>query len=238
MGLLFGSVRNNDSTLRLLLPFEAADDYTKIAALLPNDARPLVQRGYALAALKQEDKALADFETALKLDPKEANALVGRAELRRVAKKWAEAIVDYDAALALDPDDFRGLMGRAAAHYGAGEIEKALADYAETMKQHPDEPQAFNDYAWMLATAPKDSVRDGARAVEMAKQACKLTEFKNAAFIDTLAAAHAERGEWDDAVKWQEEAVKLSADQPEEVRKEMEDRIPLYKEKKAYREKP
>ena len=90
----------------------------------------------------------------------------------------------------------------------------------------------------MLATAPKDSVRSGARAVELATQACKLTDFKNGAFIDTLAAAHAEKGEWDEAVKWQQEAVKLSADQPEEVRKEMEDRIPLYKEKKAYREKP
>ena len=217
---------------------KAADDYTKVAQLMPNDARPLAQRGYALAALKQTDKALADFELALQLNPKETSALIGRAELRRIEKKWAEAIVDYDAAIGVDPEDFRALMGRAAARYGQGEIEKALEDYSATMKAHPDEPQPFNDYAWMLATALKDSVRNGAKAVELATQACKFTDFKNAAFIDTLAAAYAEKGDWDDALKWQQEAVKLSADQPEDVRKEMEDRIPLYKEKKAYREKP
>ena len=204
--------------------------------LLPKDARPLAQRGYALAALKQSDKALADFELALKLDPKETSALIGRAELRRMGKKWAEAITDYDAAIGLDPADFRALMGRAAARYGQGEIEKALEDYSATMQSHPEEPQPFNDYAWMLATAVKDSVRDGAKAVDLAKQACKLTGYKNAAFIDTLAAAYAEKGEWDEALKWQQEAVKLSADQPEDVRKELEERIPLYKEKKAYRE--
>ena len=216
---------------------KAANDYTKVAELLPNDARPLAQRGYALSALKQPEKALADFERALKLDPKETSALIGRAELRRIEKKWAEAIVDYDTAIAVDPADFRALMGRAAARYGQGEIEKALEDYDETMKRHPEEPQPFNDYAWMLATAPKDSVRDGAKAVTLAEQACRLTEYKNSAFLDTLAAAYAEKGAWEDALKWQELAVKLSADQPEEVRKEMEDRIPLYREKKAYREK-
>ena len=155
-----------------------------------------------------------------------------------MGKKWDEAIVDYDAAIALAPADFRALMGRAAARYGKGEIEKALEDYTETMKRHPDEPQPFNDYAWMLATAPKEGVRNGAKAIEMAIQACKLTEYKNAAFIDTLAAAYAEKGNFDEALKWQEEAVKLSGDQPEDVKKELEERIPLYKAKKPYRENP
>jgi Flp pilus assembly protein TadD len=151
-------------------------------------------------------------------------------------KKWDDAIADYEAVLANDPADYRALMGRAAAHYGAGELAKALTDYAETTKQHPEEPQPFNDYAWLLATATKDDVRNGARAVELANQACKITEFKNAAYVDTLAAAYAENGDFANALKWQEQAVKLSVGEPVEVQQEMKDRVALYKEQKPYRE--
>ena len=158
--------------------------------------------------------------------------------MRRVAKQWAGAIADYNAALAIDADDYRALMGRAATHYASGDLEKAVADYAETVKQHPQEAQPFNDYAWLLATAPQDGVRNGTRAVEIADQACKLTDYKNPAYLDTLAAAFAEKGDFANALKWQEEAVKLSEKEPEEVRKEMASRIPLFKEKKPYREVP
>ena len=151
-------------------------------------------------------------------------------------KKWNQALTDYDAVLKETPGDFRALIGRASVHYGAGDVEKALSDYAEITKQFPDEAQPFNDYAWLLATGPKDDLRSGSRAVELANQACKLTEYKNSAYLDTLAAAYAENGDFDNAVKWQREAVKLAGDEPPDVQEDLKSRIPLYEGKKPYRE--
>lgn len=216
---------------------EAVADYTKAMSLKPTkDARTLAQRGYAYAGLGDSEKAGADFEEALKLDPKEGAALLGRAELRRTKKDWAAALADYDAALALAPDDFRGLLGRAAVYFGSGALEKALTAYAEVEKRYPDEPQPFNDHAWLLATGTKDGLRDGARAVELASRACELTQWENPAYLDTLAAAYAEKGDFSAALKWQELAVKLSDNEPPDVQTDIKSRIALYEKKEPYRE--
>ena len=99
--------------------------------------------------------------------------------------------------LAQAPNDFRALLGKASVHYGAGQVDKALADYGDIMAKYPDEAQPFNDCAWLLATGTKDALRSGDRAVELADKACKLTEYKNSAYLDTLAAAFAEKGDFE-----------------------------------------
>ena len=68
----------------------------------------------------------------------------------------------------------------------------------------------------------------------MATRACELTQWKNANDLDTLAAAYAEVGEFDEAVEWQEKAIQLTTDA--ERKQKHQDRLKLYKEKKPYRE--
>jgi tetratricopeptide (TPR) repeat protein len=215
---------------------DAVADYTQVIKLQPEDPRALAQRGYAYAGLGDFENAGADFEDALELNPKEGAALLGRAELRRTKKDWPGALADYDAALAIAPDDFRALLGRATVNYGAGAIDKALADYAAIERRYPDEPQPFNDHAWLLSTGTQDGLRNGAQAVELATKACKLSEWKNAAYLDTLAAAYAEKGDFDEAVKWQKTAADLAGAEPPEVQADIKSRIALYEQKKPYRE--
>ncbi|NIS52951.1 MAG: protein kinase [Phycisphaerae bacterium] len=94
----------------------------------------------------------------------------------------------------------------------------------------------FNYTAWLLATSPSAECRDGAKAVEIATKACELTNWKNANFIDTLAAAYAEAGEFDEAVKWQNEAIKLLSPEVEGPPPNMEKRLKLYQSGQPYRE--
>lgn len=215
---------------------EAVEDYTQAVDLLPKDPQPRAQRGYAYAGLGDMDKAMVDFNAALGMNPKDLPALLGRAEIYRSKKQWSDALKDYQSILTAAPGDFRALLGSASSLYGSGDLEKALGAYAELLQRFPTEAQPFNDCAWLLATAVKDNVRNGQRAVQLASQACELTSYQNAGYLDTLAAAFAEKGEFDTAIKWQEEAVKAAAKETPETQADIKSRIELYKQKKPYRE--
>lgn len=84
-------------------------------------------------------------------------------------------------------------------------------------------------------------MRDGKKAVEYARTACELTQWKDVALLDTLAAAYAEAGEFDEAIKWQEKALN-SPDLASRFGGEAELekarlRLKLYQERKPYRDK-
>lgn len=89
----------------------------------------------------------------------------------------------------------------------------------------------LNGYAWLLATAPDDNVRDGQKALRLALAAAELTKWKDAAVLDTLAAAYAETGDFKSAVKWQTAVSGMDL----KTFKSRE-RLALYGQGKAYRE--
>ncbi len=95
---------------------------------------------------------------------------------------------------------------------------------------------AHNNLAWTLATCPEEKFRDGKQAVEEASKAVELTHNKQGEFVDTLAAAYAEAGDFDKAVEQQQQAIGLVEN--EKVRKEMGARVELFRKHQAYREVP
>jgi len=113
---------------------------------------------------------------------------------------------------------------------------KALADFDRAIRIDPASAHSHNSRAWLLATCPNEDIRDGKRAVESAARACELTQYRNIALIDTLAAAYAESGDFEQAVQWQESALNMLPIGDEVNRKDFGLRLDLYRLKKPYRE--
>ena len=155
------------------------------------------------------------------------------------------AMADYQTAISLDPRDAAAYEARGRIWKGLGEYDKVAANFAALALAAPDNPVGHRELARVLATCENNAVRDGKRAVQEATIACKLTDGIDPDCLDVLAAAHAETGDFDAAVKWQTRAIDLhnakhrgdanALNLGQET--EMRDRLALYQRRMPYREK-
>jgi len=117
-----------------------------------------------------------------------------------------------------------------------GDYDKSIKDYSEAIRLNPEMHDAYQNLALLLASCPNDKLRDGASAIEYATAACELSHWKNGNDLAILAAAFAEVGDWEMAVKRQQEYIAMA--QLESEKTLGRQRLELYKIKKAYREEP
>jgi membrane associated rhomboid family serine protease len=106
-------------------------------------------------------------------------------------------------------------LWRAVERIKEGRVQEALADIESLTRRKPDWPQGLNAVAWTLATSPRDQVRDGRKAIDLARRACALTQWNIPEYIDTLAAAHAEAGQWNQALGTERLAMTVAQEQGE-----------------------
>jgi tetratricopeptide (TPR) repeat protein len=150
-------------------------------------------------------------------------------------KKPEQAIADLNTSLRLDPNNPVTLFDRGKIFSDRGSYRPGLADFMRALELEPTNSRHYNQLAWVLATCPKAEFRDGARAVELATRAAELTEWKDGNVLDTLAAAYAESGRFDEAVRWQKQAVDLATPQ---LAEEMRQHLELYQAGKPCRTAP
>jgi tetratricopeptide (TPR) repeat protein len=116
-----------------------------------------------------------------------------------------------------------------------GEVAEVIESLIEDIRSNPNDAEAHNTLAWFRATCPEAQHRDGKAAVEHAKTACRLTDWKEPNYLDTLAAAYAQLGNFDEAVKWEQKAIE-SPDYPPDGLEAARWRLKLYEQKKPFRE--
>jgi hypothetical protein len=118
-----------------------------------------------------------------------------------------------------------------------GQFTNAVNICREAIASNSKDDWSYNLLAWIRATCPDSSVRDGKEAVFAATKACELTNWREWSWIDTLAAGHAESGDFKSALQFEEQALR-TGNPSESDQAEMQERLALYKQARPYREKP
>lgn len=126
--------------------------------------------------------------------------------------QFAAARLQLEAAIKLSPDNAEARQNLAEIYLRQKQIKPAIAEYKRALELKPDWPPVLNNLAWFLATHPDAGIRDGAGAVQLALRACDLTSRTNIWFLQTLAAAYAEAGEFTNATVTAEKALTLATD--------------------------
>ncbi len=143
---------------------------------------------------------------------------------------WTHAL-NHGAGRSIEAHNNLGVV-----RFCQGKFVEAAAHYNEAIRLNPGFADAHNNLAMMLAACPEAKYRDGRRAVESATRACELTEWKQPENLDTLAAAYAEAGDFDAAVRWQARAIEFLMEEREKEEGDFRSRLVLYQAKKPYRE--
>jgi tetratricopeptide (TPR) repeat protein len=207
----------------------------------PKDASAYINRGLAWMDKKEYDKAIADYNEAIRLKPKDAFAYINRGNAWGQKKEYGKAITDYDEAIRLNPKDAWAYINRGNAWSNKKEYGKAIADYNQAIRLERFF-LAYRNRAWLEATCPDARFRDGKKAVDDATKACDLAMeawgtdgWKNAICLEALAAAYAEAGDFHAAVKWQTTAIELV---DAKTKAHLQSRLKLYRDHKPYRQEP
>ncbi len=214
----------------------ALKDCNDAIRLDPKNAPAYNLRGVAWQYLGSEKNAMEDFNDAIDLDPKHASVYKNRGNLFLRKGDFELAILDFTEAFRLDPYDAAAYLGRGSAWNAKGDFERAINDYHQAIGLDPKSADAYDAVAWLRASCPDENFRDGDKAILDAAKACELSGWKNWSYLGTLAAAYAEAGDFETAVKWQEQAVDLAKADKDKL--DAWERLQLFKADRPLRAEP
>ncbi len=217
----------------------AIADYDEVIRLDPQAPWGYSGRGVARFSKGDYDQAIIDLDESIQRYPDLAFGRLFRGLALSEKKEYDRAIADFDEVIRLDADPLVGVdeanyarLNRGWAWFKKRNFDRAMADFNEAGKIEPNNPNGFDCRAMVWATCPDARFRDSKKAIESAQKACELAQWKAAHYIGTLAAAYAEAGDFDAAVRWQTQANALESNP--ERKADGEARLKLYREKKPY----
>ena len=193
--------------------------------------------GSALIEQGKIEEAGQHFAEVLKLLPNSVPALADLALAYYAQGRLEEAVDKCREALVVEPDEPKVYYELACLLAKQGKWSEAAAEYQALLQINPNHLFALNNLAWLRATASDARLRDGPEAVRLAEKACQLSNYQATFYMGTLAAAYAEAGRFDVAVKTAQKAVALASagKQPALIQKNRE-LLALYEQQKAYHE--
>src|SRR4029453_14158511 len=118
-----------------------------------------------------------------------------------------------------------------------GRIREGVDEWQKVLAIQSDNGNAMSNLAWVFATSPDDSLRDGAKAVQLSSEALRISGYKIPLLYRTLAAAYAETGEFSKAIQTAQQGVELANSQGNSgLATELQANIALYQEQRPLRD--
>jgi tetratricopeptide (TPR) repeat protein len=177
------------------------------------------------------------FERALSVTSNNCVAHGGLGVALADAGKLDEAIGHFTEALRINPNYSMAHANLGLALARKGNVGEAIAHYRQTLRLKPEAIETLNNLAWILATTQDQRYRDGREALAIARRACELAGNSNAEVLDTMAAAYAESGRFEDAVQMLQRAINLAAALKDEgAVRGFQTRMRLYQAGQPFRE--
>ena len=184
--------------------------FTHALAVTSNNDVALNNLGIIFLEKGQLDEAIFKLQAAIDLRFEDGPAHNNLAKALFQKGRLAEAMVHYRKVLEIEPENVeaRNILGTALIQQGR--VSEAIAQWQEALAIQPDNGNAASNLAWVFATCPEDSIRDGARAVDLAQKAMRLSGDKIPMVFRVLAAAYAENGRFFDAIETAQRGADLA----------------------------
>ncbi len=194
-------------------------------------------RGAMLLEQKRLEEAISAFGLALELLPRDVRLHMKLAEAYTKLGQKDQAARRLSSAVAISPDDPDVHYHLAIALSDLGRQHEAIEHDREALRLRPGWPPAANNLAWILATHPDSDVRDGALAVKLAQETCRLVHYLDPTGLDTLAAGQAETRDFPAAANTARRAAELARQQGKHaLAARIEQRLELFERGQPFRD--
>jgi tetratricopeptide (TPR) repeat protein/peroxiredoxin len=189
---------------------EGIASLTEAVRLNPNLAASHYHLGMALERAGQFTAAFKHYRQAALLAPDHLGNAMQLAHLIERAGNFEEALKEYQKIREIHSESVQAAFQSAVVLEKMKRPAEAVSDYRECLKLQPDYIPGLNNLAWLMATSEDPRIRKPAESVQLATRAAKLTEYRQASILDTLATAQAAAGRTGDATATLEKAIPLA----------------------------
>ena len=195
---------------------EAVSCFQQALHIKPDYADAYTNLGLAAVLQGRTDEAIGCFQQALQVKPDDCEAHYNLGIALLSQGKVDDAISQLRLSIQAKPSNTDAYYKLGAALRAQGKLDEAVVAFRQALQLQPDWVLPLNDIALILAMHPDPNVRDTGQAVVFAERAAKLTQYRNATVLITLATAYAAAGRFDNAISVAETALSLASTQGNE----------------------
>jgi len=212
----------------------AIADFSGVIELQSGYANAWFNRGEIRYELGQLNEALGDYTQAIRLSKeRDVGAFTSRGHAYFRLRRFRESLNDYNRAVQLTSSSADSYANRGDAYQSLGMWELAAADFRRAIDLDPKSSRAYQSAAWLMATCPDNRYRNVQLAVQAANRAVSLLKQSDYRYLDTLAAAQANAGQFDEAKTTLANAIDSA---PQSDLPTLRKRLELYNAQQPYRQ--
>jgi tetratricopeptide (TPR) repeat protein len=207
---------------------EAISHFHRGLEIQPDNVDILNNLAIAYKSQGNLDGAISCYQRVLEDAPDDVKTHYKLVDVYQSQGKVEDAIRHVRRVVQIEPNN-------AEAHYelggllqSLGKLDEAIISYRKVVEIMPEWPVGLNSLAWLLAMRADSGNVD--EAIGLAERAAELTRHQDAYILDTLAAAYAAGGRYDEAIKTEEAGLKLAlAGKNEELSSHIRKQLELYR---------